>query len=169
MSELLQVWAGFPLSNAVPTTDFLLKIASQTPADSGCGLGVRRRQFSLEDKIGLRCSQKCFVALEPSAIGCGFLARRAGGPWRAARFRGDPWGPGVCDPGAARVLHLPRGTRGPGTAGGAACPQGAECAVGAPRLDLLRGRQESLIPNRVKTVGPVATQRRGSKCGMPTA
>lgn len=38
LSDQLQVWAGYPPSNAVPTMDFLLKIASQTPADSGCGL-----------------------------------------------------------------------------------------------------------------------------------
>lgn len=47
MSEVLPVWAGFPLSHTMPTVDFLLKITSQAPADSGCGLGIR------EDEIGL--------------------------------------------------------------------------------------------------------------------
>lgn len=47
ISEVLPVWAGFPLSHAMPTVDFLLKITSQAPADSGCGLGIR------EDEIGL--------------------------------------------------------------------------------------------------------------------
>lgn len=103
LSDQLQVWAGFPPSNAVPTMDFLLKIASQTPADSGCGLRKATAVLSgewIQLDFNVQKNAQWLLSQVPSAVSFSAL-KSALGP----RFPREPWSP---RPRSARRPRLSR-------------------------------------------------------------
>ena len=101
LSDQLQVWAGFPPSNAVPTMDFLLKIASQTPADSGCGLRKARAVLSgewIQLDFNAQKNASWLVSQVPSAVRFLHQTQRSG--------RGFHVSPGAREPRSARRAPL---------------------------------------------------------------
>lgn len=130
LSEQLQVWAGFPPSNAVPTMDFLLKIAGQTPADSGCGLRKATAVLSgewIQLDFNAQKNVSWLVSQVPSAVRFLHQSQRSG-----------------------RGFHVSPGARAPGPPGAPHSPQLRPGTGLGPSA-----RARSLNLNGVKTLGPL--------------